>query len=210
MATVVVWIYVIALMLAVYIGVVREVRLAIGAYVLQTFLVACAYALAAISLKDQSIWWAVLGLIVLRMILIPWLMYRIVPRDMFLARNNHTLISPTFAMLVYLLLTAVGVGIVSSILGLSGLDMGLALAILLVAIGIIAISHHALKQIMGILSADNAVDLLASLTLSRIALMADYMVFLEVTIAVVLLSLLMVRHRRHGYKDVRHMSELKG
>ena len=210
MAAIVLWIFVLALMLAVYIGVVREVRLAMGGYVLQTFLVACAYSFAAINLKENSIWWAVAGLIVLRMIVLPWLMYRIVPHTMFLARNHHTVISPTFAMFVYLLLTAAGIGVVNSFVGVSGMVMGIALAILLVAIGIIAISHHALKQVMGILCADNAVDLMASLTLSRIPLLADYMVFIEVTIAVVLLSLLMIRQRRHGYKDVRHMSELKG
>ena len=74
----------------------------------------------------------------------------------------------------------------------------------------VAVNHQAIKQIFGILSGDNAVDLLISLTLSRVAVAADYVVFIDVSIAVYLLSILTIRHRHHGQQNISHMNELKG
>lgn len=205
------WVFLLALVLAVYVGVAREGRLAIGGYVLQTVLVAIAYGIIAARTGDTGIWWALAGLVAIRIVAIPALIYRLFPRDLIHYRSNHMLMNPTFALFLNLLLAASGIGVgVATLGGRLGLLYGIGLAVLLVSIAVVALNHYALKQIVGILSGDNAVDLIASLTLSRVAVIADFAVFVDVAIAVFLLTFLVMRQRHHGHGNASHMNELRG
>ncbi len=205
-----VWIFLLALFLAVYIGMAREGRLAIGGYVAQTVMVVVIYGISAMKSGDAGIWWAMVGLFVIRVVVIPGVVMRFFTKNQTNYRSSPMVMTPTFALLLYVLLASIGIGI-GMVMGTSGgLFEGLSLAVLLVSIGVVAVNHQAIKQIFGILSGDNAVDLLISLTLSRVAVAADYVVFIDVSIAVYLLSILTIRHRHHGQQNISHMNELKG
>ncbi len=214
MANVSIWLFLLILLIGIWTAVTRELRLTIRGYILQTALVAILYLLAAVRTGDPMIWAAFIGLSVIRIGFIPWLLKKVLPGDMMHQRDGNYAISPTYAIGLYILLAAVGIGIghqlSPNLTNQLGLDFGLALATLLVAIAAIAVNHHAPKQIMSILSGDNAIDMIASMMLGQIAIIADYAIFIDVAIAIYIFSLLVLRLLAHGHSDVRKFNELRG
>lgn len=206
-----VWLLLFGLFLGVWTAVAREARITIRGYALQTICVALLYFLAALKSGDPMIWAAFAGITVIRVGFIPWLLYKKLPGTMLDARESRYALTPAFAIGVYIALGTFGLlfGIHLAV-GVSGISYGLALASLLMAFAAIAINHHAPKQIIGVLCADNAVDMIASQTLGRVAVVADYAVFVDVAVAVYLSSILLLRLRTHGREDVRTLNELRG
>lgn len=203
--------YVIALLVAAWIGVSREARVALQGYVVQTLAVGVLYLLTAIQTGDPMIWLALLGLGALRIVLIPWLLTRSLDGKLFSERQSRELVSPAYGLVIYVILSAIGLGVGRRLEhGILGTDFGIALAVLLIGFAIVAIAHHTPKQIMGILAADNGADLAIVLTLTRVSVVADYAVFIDVAVAVICLALLVMRLRMYGTSHAHDFHELRG
>ncbi|QSO47222.1 hypothetical protein [Alicyclobacillus mengziensis] len=203
--------YVIALLAGAWIAVSREARVALQGYVVQTIAVGVLYLVTAIKTADPMIWLALVGLIALRILFIPWLLQRSLPRELYLQRQSRELVSPAYGLVLYVILSAIGLGVGRRLgHGLLGTDFGIALAVLLIGFAIVAIAHHTPKQIMGILAADNGADLAVVLTLTRVSVVADYAVFIDVAVAVVCLAFLVIRLRMYGTSHAHDLHELRG
>lgn len=204
------WIYLLTALLAIYIAIAHELRVALRGYRLQTTLVALVYLTAAIHFADASLWLALIGLIVIRILIIPRLISRIfAPADVS-GPARRTLFNPSFVIGLCLVLAAFGVGAGAVIGGTDGPLLGIALATLLVGLATIFTRHEAALQLMGVLTADNGVDLLAGLTLLRIPLAGDCAVFIDVAVASGMLAFLRLRLRSYGSEHLDDFSELKG
>ena len=203
--------FVLVLLLGVWIAMSREIRVAVHGYLLQTGLVALLYGLTALQTKDPMVYVALCGLVVLRLGLIPWLLRRFLRGALYTSRKTNEVFSPAHALVVYILLAAIGITTGQRGLpGILGLDLGIAVAVLLVGLATVTIAHHAPKQVMGILAADNGIDLAVVLTLRRIPVVADYAIFLDVTVAVLCLTLMVLRLSTYGSEHAHHFNELKG
>ncbi len=204
------WIYLLTALLAVYIAVTHELRVALRGYRLQTSLVALVYLTAAIRSADVSLWLALIGLVVIRILIIPRLIGRsFAPVDTS-GPARQTLFNPSYVIGLCLVLAAFGVGAGAVIGGTDGPLLGIALATLLVGLATIFTRHEAALQLMGVLTADNGVDLLAGLTLLRIPLAGDYAIFIDVAVAAGLLAFLRLRLRSYGSEHLDDFSELRG
>lgn len=205
------WLLLGGLFLGVWTFVAREARLTILGYTLQTVCVAILYLMAALKTGDPMIWAAFAGISAIRAGFIPWLLHRRLPEDMLASRDARYGLTPAFAVVLYLALAAFGLLFGARLsAGPAGMSYGMALAALLTALTSLGVNHHAPKQIVGVLCADNAIDMIASQTLGRIAVVADYAVFVDVAVAVYLFSILVLRLRAHGGEDVRTLNELRG
>ena len=156
-------------------------------------------------------WLDLAGLVILRMVLIPWLLRRYLQGELWSARRTSEVLSPTYALILYVVLGALGLGIGQGVQrGTTGIDFGLALSLFLISVATVAIAHHTPKQVMGILSADNGVDLAIVLTLSRFSVMAEYAIFVDVTLAALCLSIMVLRLKEYGNSHAHYFNDLKG
>lgn len=203
--------YLLGLLFGVWIALSRETRVAVNGYRVQTAVVALLFLLTAIETRNPMIWVDFLGLVVLRMGVIPWVLHRYLQGDLWSARQTSEVLTPTYALTLYVVLGAMGLGIGKSVQsGTTGLDFGLALSVFLISLATVAVAHHTPKQVMGILSADNGIDLAIVLTLSRFSVVADYAVFVDVTLAALCLSLMVLRLKAYGNSHAHYFSDLKG
>ena len=204
------WICLLTLLLGARMVIAHEFRHVRRGYVLQTGLVALMYAWDSARTGDILMWLALAGLVVIRLYLIPRLLTRILARGTEPESTRRTLLNPSYALALCALLAALGIGIGAAAGGPDSLPLGFALATLLAGLAMMVIRHEAPFQILGILCADNGVDLLAGLTLTRIPAAGDYAVFIDVAVAASLLALLTLRLQTHGRDRVDEWNELRG
>lgn len=203
--------YLLGLLFGVWIALARETRVAVNGYRIQTSVVALLFLLTAVQTRDFFMWLDLAGLVILRMVLIPWLLRRYLQGELWSARRTSEVLSPTYALILYVVLGALGLGIGQGVQrGTTGIDFGLALSLFLISVATVAIAHHTPKQVMGILSADNGVDLAIVLTLSRFSVMAEYAIFVDVTLAALCLSIMVLRLKEYGNSHAHYFNDLKG
>ena len=204
------WIFLLTALLGVYVAIAHDLRAAIRGYRVQTTLVALVYLTDAIRFADVSMWVALLGLVVIRILIIPRLISRTFAPAGPSQPARQVLFNPSYVIALCLVLAAFGVGVGAVIGGVNGPLLGLALATLLIGLSTIFSRHEASQQLMGVLTADNGLDLLAGLTLVRIPLAGDYAVFIDVAVAAGLLAFLRLRLRSYGSEHLDDFSELRG
>ena len=119
------------------------------------------------------------------------------------------LLNPQGAVLLYGLLAAAG--FCTGSLTLSSPLVGGALGMLLVGLAIVLLKHDPSKQIFGLLSADNAVDLLLINLLGKAALSAEIAIYTSVFLAAFCLVLLArILHYRSDLRSTRELAQLRG
>ncbi len=204
------WVFLLTALLGIYIAIAHELRVALRGYQLQTALVAIVYLTDAIHFAAVSMWIALLGLIVIRLLAMPYLISRTFAPADGPRPARQVLFNPSYIIALCLVLAAFGIGAGTAVSGTAGFLPGLALATLLIGLCTIFSRHEAPQQLMGVLTADNGLDLLAGLTLSRIPLAGDYAIFIDVAVAAGLLAFLRLRLRSYGSERLDDFSELKG
>ncbi|MCL6625280.1 hypothetical protein [Alicyclobacillus shizuokensis] len=204
------WFYLPVFLLALWIGVARELRNCQIGYLMQTALIAALYAIQAVQNGDPGMWIAFGGLVVIRGVLIPLFIYSRLSRETLLARDIGFVTSPTFLLIAFFCLGAVAAGFATAWHGVLAVRFGLALATLLVGLAGVALTHQAGHQLFGLLSADNGVDLAVAAVLSRIPVAADYLIFIDVALAAILFVVMMHRLTQAGSLRLQHYRGLRG
>ena len=203
--------FVLVLLLGIWIAVARETRVAVHGYLFQTSVVALLYFFGALETKDLMVWVDLFGLVILRIGVIPWLLYRLLQGDLYTARRTEEVLASSYSLALYAVLAAIGLGVGKNLQsGTMGIDFGIALSVLLIGLATVAIAHHAPKQVIGILSVDNGIDLAVVLTLTRFTVVTEYAVFVDVALAVLCLSLMVLRLSTYGQPHTHHFNELRG
>jgi len=204
------WLYILVLLLAIWNGIARELRNGLSGYLLQTAFIAILYGVAATRYQDVGMWTAFAGLVVLRGIVIPAILTKGLPHGIIHDRLGGFLLTPTYLILVYLFVASVSFGLVSTTNSPWAIPLGAGLATLLVGLLSVALSHDAGKQVLGLMTADNGIDLCVVTILPRITALGDYVMFLDITLTVFLLVILMLRLRNEQSLSIKDYHQLRG
>jgi hydrogenase-4 membrane subunit HyfE len=203
------WVVVALILFTIWIGIVRETRLALMGYILQMISVLALYMHEIIVTKEYGafIGWGAMAAI--RLIAIP-ILIRVFLRDgWWHERVLNDVVQPRTAVLIYALLAAFG--FVMGSYAMKSAVIGGAIGMLLLGIGIVLLKHDPSKQIFGLLSADTAADLLIIEIMDRMTYVTESLIYLSVFLATLCLVILVkaIETRTNG-RSTKHLTNLKG
>lgn len=203
------WIVIALILFTIWIGIVRETRLALLGYILQMAGVLALYLHEILVTGGYEAFWGWGAMAVIRLIAIPLLIRAFLKGGWWRERVMSDMIPQRSAVPVYALL-AVFAFFIGGYAAKSAV-VGGALGMLLLGIGIVLIKHDPSKQIFGLLSADTAADLLLVEIMRRMTVLCETLIDLSVFLAAFCLVLLVkaIETRTHS-RSVRHLTNLRG
>lgn len=204
------WVTLVVFLCTIWVAVARELSNALLGYLVQTGLVSVLYGIDAVRTHDTSMWIAFGGLIVVRGLIVPSLVWMRLPRSSMHQRSNLFLGTPTFGVSAAVLISLVTGFIVTAWHAHGALNFGFALATLFTGIAVTSLTHDAGRQMVGLLCAENGVDTAIAAVLSRVSVMADYVIFIDIALVVVLFVVLIGHYGRAGSFNLRDFHQLRG
>ncbi|OHE89684.1 MAG: hypothetical protein A3G75_02385 [Verrucomicrobia bacterium RIFCSPLOWO2_12_FULL_64_8] len=183
-------------------------------YGLQSLLLGIVAATIAVSESRHELFVTVAITVVLKAILIPWFLMRIIDR-IGIHREIEPFLNVPVSLLVCLGLTVVGyrvsTGFPEGARGVSHHLIGVSLSMLLIGLFLMVTRKKAITQILALLTVENAVFLVAVGVTPGMPLVVELGIAFDVIVAVLLLGILV--HRivdRFESMDVSRLSKLKG
>jgi hydrogenase-4 component E len=187
---------------------------AIRLYGVQSLLLAVVAATIAISERRPEVFVTAAITVVLKTVLIPWFLMRVIDR-IGIHREIEPFLNVPASLLVCVGLTVVGyrvsTGFPSGAHDVSHHLIGVALSMLLIGLFLMVTRKKAITQILALLTVENAVFLVAVGVTSGMPLVVELGVAFDVILAVLVLGILV--HRivdRFESMDVSRLSKLKG
>lgn len=187
---------------------------AIRLYGVQSLLLAVIAATIAMSSGRYELFFTAALTLVLKGVLIPWFLMRVIDR-IGIHREIEPFLNIPTSLLVCLGLTVIGYRVSTGFAeGASGASHGLigaALSMLLIGLFLMVTRKKAITQILALLTVENAVFLVAVGVTSGMPLVVELGISFDVILAVLILGVLV--HRivdRFESMDVSRLSKLKG
>ncbi len=187
---------------------------AIRLYGVQSLLLAIVAATIAVSEGRHELFVMAAITLVLKAMLIPWFLMRVIDR-IGIHREIEPFLNVPASLLVCLGLTVVGyrvsTGFPEAGRGVSHHFIGVALSMLLIGLFLMVTRKKAITQILALLTVENAVFLVAVGVTSGMPLVVELGISFDVILAVLILGILV--HRivdRFESMDVSRLSKLKG
>jgi hydrogenase-4 component E len=192
----------------------RALFTAIRLYGLQSLLLAMIAATTAVTKAQHELFVTVAITVVLKAVLIPWFLMRMIDR-IGIHREIEPFLNVPASLLVCLGLTVVGyrvsTGFPEGSLGVNHHLIGVAMSMLLIGLFLMVTRKKAITQILALLTVENAVFLVAVGVTSGMPLVVELGIAFDVILAVLVLAILV--HRivdRFESMDVSRLSKLKG
>ena len=187
---------------------------AIRLYGVQSLLLAVVAAIIAISGRHREVFVTAAITVVLKTVLIPWFLMRVIDR-IGIHREIEPFLSVPASLLVCVGLTVVGyrvsTGFPSGAHDVSHHLIGVALSMLLIGLFLMVTRKKAITQILALLTIENAVFLVAVGVTSGMPLVVELGIAFDVILAVLVLGILVHRIvERFESMDVSRLSKLKG
>ena len=187
---------------------------AIRLYGVQSLLLAMVAAIIAISDGHREVFVTAAITVVLKTVLIPWFLMRVIDR-IGIHREIEPFLSVPASLLVCVGLTVVGyrvsTGFPSGGHDVSHHLIGVALSMLLIGLFLMVTRKKAITQILALLTVENAVFLVAVGVTSGMPLVVELGIAFDVILAVLVLGILVHRIvERFESMDVSRLSKLKG
>lgn len=187
---------------------------AIRLYGVQSLLLAIVGATIAISQGRHELFVTAAITVVLKTVLIPWFLMRVIDR-IGIHREIEPFLSVPASLLVCVGLTVVGyrvsTGFPSAEHDVSHHLIGVALSMLLIGLFLMVTRKKAITQILALLTVENAVFLVAVGVTSGMPLVVELGIAFDVILAVLVLGVLVHRIvERFESMDVSRLSKLKG
>jgi hydrogenase-4 component E len=192
----------------------RALFTAIRLYSVQSVLLAIVAVTIAISEGRHALWATAALTIVLKGMLIPWFLIRVIDR-IGIHREIEPYINVPASLLICLGLTVIGyqvsTGFPEDAGGVSHHLIGVALSMLLIGLFVMVSRRKAITQIIALLTVENAVFLVAVGVTSGMPLVVELGISFDVILAVLILGILVYRIvDRFDSMDVSRLSRLKG
>ncbi len=192
----------------------RALFTAIRLYGVQSLLLAIVAATIAVSEGRHELFVMAAITLVLKAILIPWFLMRMIDR-IGIHREIEPFLNVPASLLVCLGLTVVGyrvsTGFPEGARGVSHHLVGVALSMLLIGLFLMVTRKKAITQILALLTVENAVFLVAVGVTSGMPLIVEIGISFDVILAVLVLGILVQRIvGRFESMDVSQLSKLKG
>ncbi len=192
----------------------KALFVAIRLYGLQSFLLGGVAVVMGLAEGRGHLLWGALLTIGLKGLLIPWFLMRVIDR-IGIHREIEPFLNIPSSLLICLGLTVVGyrvsTGLAEGATGAAHHVAGVSLSMLLMGLFLMVTRRKAVTQILGLLTVENAVFLVALGATSGMPLVVELGISFDVILAVLILGILV--HRivdRFESMDVSRLSKLKG
>jgi hydrogenase-4 component E len=191
----------------------RRIRSLIQLFALQGAALVCAIGLAAYATGHADLYLSAGITLVLKVVLIPWLLMRVIHR-LNVGWDVETLINIPTTMLIGIALVIFAFNLAQPIASLSSSvargTLGIALACVLLSFLMMIVRSKAVPQVIGFLSMENGLIFAATSATQGMPMVVEFGVALDVLVGVLILGVFMFQIREQfDSLDIRHLEKLK-
>ena len=191
----------------------RRIASLINLFALQGAALVAASVLLGYAGDNQDLYVSAGLTLVLKVLLIPWLLYRVIRRlnvrwDVEPLINVPTLMIVGIALVIFSFSLALPVSRLSS--SIAGGSMGIALACVLLAFLMMITRSRAVPQVIGFLSMENGLIFAATAATNGMPMIVEFGIALDVLVGILILGVFMFQIREQfDSLDIHHLEKLK-
>ena len=191
----------------------RRIASLINLFALQGAALVAASVLLGYAGDNQDLYVSAALTLVLKVMLIPWLLYRVIRRlnvrwDVEPLINVPTLMIVGIALVIFSFSLALPVSRLSS--SIAGGSMGIALACVLLAFLMMITRSRAVPQVIGFLSMENGLIFAATAATNGMPMIVEFGIALDVLVGILILGVFMFQIREQfDSLDIHHLEKLK-
>jgi len=191
----------------------RKILSLIHLYTLQGAALVAATAVVAHATSQPHLYWSAGITLVLKVILIPWLLHRVIDR-LGVRWDIETLINIPTTMLIGVVLVIFAFNLAAPISALSSTiargTLGIALACVLLSFMMMITRSKAVPQVIGFLSMENGLFFAAAAATYGMPMVVELGIALDVLVGILILGVFLF-HIREQFDslDIRHLEKLK-
>ena len=191
----------------------RRIASLINLFALQGAALVAASVLLGYAGNNQDLYVSAALTMVLKVILIPWLLYRVIRRlnvrwDVEPLINVPTLMIVGIALVIFSFSLAVPVSRLSP--SIAGGSMGIALACVLLSFLMMITRSRAVPQVIGFLSMENGLIFAATAATNGMPMIVEFGIALDVLVGILILGVFMFQIREQfDSLDIHHLEKLK-
>jgi hydrogenase-4 component E len=191
----------------------RRILSLIDLFAAQGFVLMLSTAFVAWATGQTHLWWSAGITLVLKVLLLPWILHRLV-RRLNVKWDVETLINIPTTMIVGLLLVILAFNLAQPVSALAGTitkgTLGIALAAVLLAFLMMITRSKAVPQVIGFLAMENSLFFAATAATYGMPMVVELGVALDVLIGVIILGVFFFQIRsRFDSLDIHHLEKLK-
>ena len=191
----------------------RRIASLINLFALQGAALVAASVLLGYAGDNQDLYVSAALTLVLKVMLIPWLLYRVIRRlnvrwDVEPLINVPTLMIVGIALVIFSFSLALPVSRLSA--SIAGGSMGIALACVLLAFLMMITRSRAVPQVIGFLSMENGLIFAATAATNGMPMIVEFGIALDVLVGILILGVFMFQIREQfDSLDIHHLEKLK-
>jgi hydrogenase-4 component E len=191
----------------------RRILSLINLFAAQGFVLMLSTAFVAWATGQTHLWWSAGLTLVLKVLLLPWILHRLI-RRLNVKWDVETLINIPTTMLFGLLLVIFAFNLAQPVSALAGTitkgTLGIALAAVLLAFLMMITRSKAVPQVIGFLAMENSLFFAATAATYGMPMVVELGVALDVLVGVIILGVFFFQIReRFDSLDIRHLEKLK-
>jgi hydrogenase-4 component E len=191
----------------------RRILSLINLFAAQGFVLMLSTAFVAWATGQTHLWWSAGLTLVLKVLLLPWILHRLI-RRLNVKWDIETLLNIPTTMLFGLLLVILAFNLAQPVSALAGTitkgTLGIALAIVLLAFLMMITRSKAVPQVIGFLAMENSLFFAATAATYGMPMVVELGVALDVLVGVIILGVFFFQIReRFDSLDIHHLEKLK-
>ena len=191
----------------------RRILSLINLFAAQGFVLMLSTAFVAWATGQTHLWWSAGLTLVLKVLLLPWILHRLI-RRLNVKWDVETLLNIPTTMLFGLLLVILAFNLAQPVSALAGTitkgTLGIALAAVLLAFLMMITRSKAVPQVIGFLAMENSLFFAATAATYGMPMVVELGIALDVLVGVIILGVFFFQIReRFDSLDIRHLEKLK-
>jgi hydrogenase-4 component E len=191
----------------------RRILSLINLFAAQGFVLMLSTAFVAWATGQTHLWWSAGLTLVLKVLLLPWILHRLIHR-LNVKWDVETLINIPTTMLFGLLLVILAFNLAQPVSALAGTitkgTLGIALAAVLLSFLMMITRSKAVPQVIGFLAMENSLFFAATAATYGMPMVVELGIALDVLVGVVILGVFFFQIReRFDSLDIHHLEKLK-
>jgi hydrogenase-4 component E len=191
----------------------RRILSLINLFAAQGFVLTLSTAFVAWATGQTHLWWSAGLTLVLKVLLLPWILHRLI-RRLNVKWDVETLLNIPTTMLFGLLLVILAFNLAQPVSALAGTitkgTLGIALAAVLLAFLMMITRSKAVPQVIGFLAMENSLFFAATAATYGMPMVVELGIALDVLVGVIILGVFFFQIReRFDSLDIHHLEKLK-
>jgi hydrogenase-4 component E len=191
----------------------RRILSLIDLFAAQGFVLTLSTAFVAWATGQTHLWWSAGLTLVLKVVLLPWILHRLI-RRLNVKWDVEMLINIPTTMLFGLLLVILAFNLAQPVSALAGTitrgTLGIALAAVLLSFLMMITRSKAVPQVIGFLAMENSLFFAATAATYGMPMVVELGIALDVLVGVIILGVFFFQIReRFDSLDIRHLEKLK-